>query len=285
MKRRQFFLTTGLTFATLRTGQTYAGDTAQNSTPSSFFVEHDGARIYVECEGTGTPVLLLHGGLGHMGWFSELRSHLSQQYQVVLVDTRGCGRSAMGFKGISYGQQERDVLTILEQIGIQQCTVIGFSDGGIVGMRLAARKNSPVSQLVTIGSRWRATHGQEMWQEFDSWSRASLSAEPSRFIVEDYDRLNPDQDFERLLRLSVAMWKDDGIDGHPGDRVDNIRVPFLIVVGDRDPFMSVDHCAELRQRVTNSELLVIPNGTHPAYRERPDLFIPALDRFLNKNKY
>ena len=66
MKRRQFFLTTGLTFATLRTGQTYAGDTAQNATPSSmassFFVEHDGARIYVEREGTGKSVLLLHGG-------------------------------------------------------------------------------------------------------------------------------------------------------------------------------------------------------------------------------
>lgn len=195
MKRRQFLLTTGLTFATLRIGQTYAGDIAQNSTPSSFFVEHDGARIYVECEGTGTPVLLLHGGLGHMGWFSELRSHLSQQYQVVL-------------------------LKLYEQA--------------------------------------YAMH---------------------------YDRLNPDRDFERLLQLSIAMWKDDGIDGHPGNRVDNIRVPFLIVVGDRDPFMSVAHCAELRQRVTSSELLVIPNGTHPAYRERPDLFIPALERFLNKNKY
>ncbi len=76
MKRRQFLLTTGLTFATLRTGQTYAGDIAQNSTPSSiassFFVEHDEAQIYVESEGTGTPVLLLHGGLGHMGWFSKL---------------------------------------------------------------------------------------------------------------------------------------------------------------------------------------------------------------------
>ncbi len=278
-------MTTGLTFATLRTGQTSAGYIAQNSTPSSFFVEHDGARIYVEREGTGTSVLLLHGGLGHMGWFSELRSHLSQKYQVILVDTRGCGRSAMGSNGISYGQQECDVLAILEQIGIQQCKVIGFSDGGIVGMRLAARPSSPVSQLVTIGSRWRATHSQGMWKEFDSWSRASLSAEASRFIVEDYDRLNPDQDFERLLRLSIAMWKDDGIDGHPGERVDNIRVPFLIVVGDRDPFMSVAHCAELRQRVTSSELLVIPNGIHPAYRERPDLFIPALDRFLNKNKY
>ena len=282
MKRRQFLVTTGLTFTTFKTGQTHAGEIAQNSTLSSFFVDHDGARLYVEREGTGTPVLLLHGGLGHMGWFSELRSHLSQQHQVILIDTRGHGRSVMGSNGISYGQQERDVLAILEQIGIEQCAAIGFSDGGIVGMRLATRTNSPISQLVTIGSRWRAIHGQGMWQEFDRWSRDSLSAGAFKFIVEDYDRLNPDQDFERLLRLSIAMWKDDSINGHPGDRVDNIGVPFLIVVGDRDPFIFVAHCAELHQRVASSQLLVIPNGTHPAYRERPDLFIPALDRFLNQ---
>ncbi|MDJ0747709.1 MAG: hypothetical protein QNJ32_30850 [Xenococcaceae cyanobacterium MO_167.B27] len=81
MKRSQFLLTTamatGFPFATSSTKQTYTDVVAQNSIPSSitssFFVEHDGARIYVEREGTGTPVLL-HGGLGHMGWFSEMRS-------------------------------------------------------------------------------------------------------------------------------------------------------------------------------------------------------------------
>jgi pimeloyl-ACP methyl ester carboxylesterase len=292
MKRRQFLQTAAMVMGSTSVAfgieqmNTDHGNAAQSSNlsskASSFIVEYSGARLYVEQEGTGTPVLLLHGGLGHMGWFSELRSHLAQRYQVVLVDTRGCGRSAMGAKGISYGQQERDVVTILQQLGIRQCPVIGFSDGGIVGMRLAARPDSPVSQLVTIGSRWRAIHGQGMWQEFHSWSRASLSAGTFKFIVEDYDRLNPDQDFDRLLRLSVAMWKDDGKDGHPANRVDNIRMPFLIAVGDRDPFMSVTHCAELRQRVASSQLLVIPNSTHPAYRERPDLFIPALDHFLNQ---
>jgi pimeloyl-ACP methyl ester carboxylesterase len=292
MKRQQFLRTAAMAMGSplvalgIEQINTDQVKTAQRSSlssrASSFWVEHDGARLYVEQEGVGTPVMLLHGGLGHMGWFSELRSHLAQRYQVILVDTRGCGHSAMGVKGISYGQQERDVLAILKKLGIRQCTVIGFSDGGIFGMRLAASLDSPVSQLITIGSRWRAIHGQGMWQEFDRWSRASLSAGAFKFIVEDYDRLNPDRDFDRLLKLSVAMWKEDGNEGHPGNRVDNIRIPLLIAVGDRDPFMSVTHCAELHQRVASSELLVIPNGTHPAYRERPDLFIPALDRFLNQ---
>ena len=199
MKRRHFLFmtvtTTGLSFAASRTGRSQIQDlrTHQSSqtfpTTTSFFVEHDEARLYVESEGEGNPVLLLHGGLGYMGWFAELRSHLSQRYQVILVDTRGCGRSAMGPNGISYGQQERDVQAILAWMGIQQCAVIGFSDGGIVGMRLAARPNSPVSQLVTIGSRWLAAHSQGMWQEFNSWSRDSLSAGPFSFIVEDYDQL------------------------------------------------------------------------------------------------
>ncbi|MGF1524013.1 MAG: alpha/beta fold hydrolase [Leptolyngbyaceae cyanobacterium] len=78
------------------------------------------------------------------------------------------------------------------------------------------------------------------------------------------------------------MWKDDGAEGHPGERVDDIQIPWLIAVGDRDPFMSVADSAELHQRVTGSKLLVMPNSTHPAHRERSDLFISALDQFLNQ---
>jgi pimeloyl-ACP methyl ester carboxylesterase len=279
MNRRQFLLTTTTTVAL--TAHTLQGctDQANNANQQFITVENEGARLYVETTGKGSPILLLHGGLGHMGWFSDLRSHLASRYQVILVDTRGCGRSTLGNR-LSYGQQERDVLAVLNRFNIRQCPIIGFSDGGIVGMRLAARENSPVSRLVTIGSRWRAVHSQGMWSEFESWSRQSLSNGSFKFIVEDYDRLNPDRDFDRLLRLSVAMWKDDSTEGHPGDRVDRIRIPLLITVGDRDSFMSVNHCAELRQRIASSELLVIPGATHPAYRERADIFIPALDRFL-----
>jgi pimeloyl-ACP methyl ester carboxylesterase len=243
-------------------------------------VSRDGARLHVEVEGRGEPVLLLHGGLGHLGWFDELRRHLAARgRQVVLVDTRGMGRSSLG-ASLSYAAQEADAIAVLDALGLGRVDLIGFSDGGIVGYRLAARADSRVRRLVTIGSRWTAEHGRSMWPTFDGWNRKSLSEGPFKFIVDDYDRLSPDRDFDRLMKAAVAMWKDDGPQGHPGAQIERIAQPVLVAVGDGDPFLAVADAAMAKARMKNAHLLVVPAATHPAYRERPDVFLPALDRLL-----
>ncbi|MGL4576725.1 MAG: alpha/beta fold hydrolase [Burkholderiaceae bacterium] len=239
------------------------------------------ARLYVEIHGRGAPILLLHGGLGHMGWFDGLRRHLVLKgRRVVLIDTRGMGRSTMGTE-LTYQAQEMDAHAVLDTLEIARCPVIGFSDGGIVGYRLAARADSRVTQLITIGARWSAENGRGMWPTFDSWNRKSLSAGDFKFIVDDYDRLNPDRDFDRLMRSVIPMWKDAGPTGHPEASIEQIGQPVLIAVGDRDPFLSVTDAAVAKSKIKNAQLLVMPSATHPAYRERPDIFFPAMDKFLS----
>jgi pimeloyl-ACP methyl ester carboxylesterase len=199
---------------------------------------------------------------------------------VILFDTRGMGRSSLG-DGLSYGAAELDALAVLDTLGVRRVDVIGFSDGGIVGYRMAARADSRVIRLVTIGSRFSAENGRAMWPAFDGWSRASLSAGDFRFIVDDYDRLSPDRDFDRLLRQAVAMWKDDGAQGHPGlAGLGRITQPVLVVVGDRDPFLAVGDAQAAQRALGRSQLLVVPGATHPAYRERPEVFVPALEALL-----
>lgn len=258
------------------------GSSAQaQSTPAcSHTVSRAGAQLHVATEGTGEPVLMLHGGLGHMGWFDDLRRHLvARGRHVVLVDTRGMGRSTLG-DGLSYAQQEHDAHAVLDALGIARADVIGFSDGGIVGYRMAARADSRVRRLVTIGSRWSAENGRGMWPAFDGWNRKSLSEGPFKFIVDDYDRLNPDRDFDRLIRAAVAMWKDDGPNGHPQALLDRIAQPVLVAVGDGDPFLSVADAAAAKARIKAGQLLVVPRAGHPAYRDRADVFMPALDALL-----
>jgi pimeloyl-ACP methyl ester carboxylesterase len=244
-------------------------------------VSRAGARLHVEVEGRGAPVLLMHGGLGHLGWFDGLRRHLvASGRQVVLFDTRGMGRSSLG-EGLSYGAAELDAYAVLDALNVPRTDVIGFSDGGIVGYRMAARADSRVSRLVTIGSRFSAENGRGMWPAFDGWNRASLAAGDFHFIVEDYDRLSPDRDFDRLMRQAVAMWKDDGPQGHPGQAaLARITQPVLVAVGDRDPFLSVADAVTVRATLKQAQLLVRPGATHPAYRERPEVFVPALDALL-----
>jgi pimeloyl-ACP methyl ester carboxylesterase len=254
------------------------GNTAASRSQS---VMRAGARLYVETEGAGLPVLLLHGGLGHSGWFEGLRKHLvARGRQVIVLDTRGMGRSSLG-EGLSYGASELDAYAVMDALNVQKSDVIGFSDGGIVGYRMASRVNSRVTRLVTIGSRFSADNGKAMWGAFDSWNRTSLSAGDFKFIVEDYDRLNPDRDFDRMMRAAAQMWKDDGINGHPGlAALERITQPVLVAVGDRDPFLVVADATVAHTKIKRSQLLVVPAATHPAYRERPEIFLPALDSFL-----
>ncbi|MEO1016495.1 MAG: alpha/beta hydrolase [Pseudomonadota bacterium] len=248
---------------------------------TSQVVERAGAQLYVEIEGSGEPVLMLHGGLGHMGWFVEVRAQLvNRGRRVVLVDTRGMGRSSLGAVDLSYGVQENDAYAVLDATGVRACPVIGFSDGGIVGYRMAASANTRVSALVTIGSRWSAENGRSMWESFDSWDRTFFEASDFQSIVEDYDRLNPDRNFDRMMRQAAAMWKESGPNGHPETTIEDIAVPVLLVVGDDDPFLSVEDAKEAKSRIENAELLVVPAATHDAFRQRPDIFNPALDRFL-----
>jgi pimeloyl-ACP methyl ester carboxylesterase len=244
-------------------------------------IERLGARIHIEVEGLGPPVVLLHGGLGHMGWFDELlRFLVVQQRQVIRIDTRGMGRSSLGDR-LSYAESEADVLAVLDKLDLPSVDLVGFSDGGITGYRLAARADGRIRRLITIGSRWSAQNGQTMWPEFERWSAANLSSGPFKFIVDDYMRLNPDRDFDRMLRLAVDMWKDDSPTGHPGAAgLGRIKGPVLVVVGDMDPFLAVSDALRARSMLARSQLLVVPGAGHPAYRERADVFNPALTRFL-----
>ncbi len=273
---RRTLILTGMA-ATAAVSLTSEAAEAQTSATAS----RGGAAIHYQTHGSGNPILLLHGGLGHSGWFDGLRDHLvGRGWQVTLIDTRGMGRSSLGDIALSYAAQEEDAYAVMDALGIEACPVIGFSDGGIVGYRMASRPSPRVTRLVTIGARWSAENGRGMWEVFDSWNREALWAGDFRFIVDDYDRLNPDGDFDRMIGQAIAMWKDSGPDGHPEEAVETISVPVLVAVGDSDPFLSVADANEARAHIPNARLLVVPGASHPAYQERPDIFLPALDAFL-----
>lgn len=240
---------------------------------------HKSAQLYVEIEGQGPPVLILHGGLGHIGTMQSLRDLLKTQYRVILMDSRGMGRSSLGDQGISYKQQEEDALFILNELGIDSYALVGFSDGGITGLRIASHHKN-LKALVTISSRWRAEDSKHLWELFPQVSREVLNAGPQASLLADYDQLSPDKDFDKLGALYSDMWKDNGPNGHPGEAVKDIDCPVLICAGDRDPLVPPQCALDLHGVLKESSLLTLPEAGHDAHMERADLFGPALLRFL-----
>ncbi len=100
------------------------------------------------------PVILLHGGfVSSDEWGFEVPL-LAKTHQVIVVDSRGHGRSSLGERPLSYELMTSDVLQLMDQLKIGKASIVGWSDGGIIGMILAIRHPERISKLFTFGANY-----------------------------------------------------------------------------------------------------------------------------------
>src|SRR5262245_2214151 len=101
-------------------------------------VAHEGARIWHASYGQGPPVVLLHGGLGHSGnWAYQLQALLGAGYRVILIDSRGHGRSTRDDRPYTYELMASDVLAVMDELNIDKAGFVGWSDGACIALVLA----------------------------------------------------------------------------------------------------------------------------------------------------
>lgn len=240
----------------------------------------DGARIYYEVRGNeeGPPLLFLHGGFGTIEDFNGLLPGLSSDFKIIGIDSRGHGASTLGPKALTYELMQRDVLSVLEHLGIDSPSILGFSDGGIVAYRLASMTSLRIRKLVTVGADWRPPSApiREILSRVtaDSW-RAKF---PETY--EAYQKNNPEPDFDAFARSLVQTWLDSGPTGYPGEAVRDITCPLLIVRGANDHLVPLEDVAELRGKVAGSKLVNIPFAGHTAFADQKELFLIHLRPFL-----
>src|SRR5215210_2461633 len=91
------------------------------------YVEHDGARIWYAAYGLGSPVILLHGGLGHSGnWGYQVPALIENGYRTVVIDSRGHGRSTRDERPFSYELLGSDVLAVMDVLRMERAALVGW---------------------------------------------------------------------------------------------------------------------------------------------------------------
>lgn len=104
------------------------------------WIENDGARIWYAAYGSGPPVVLLHGGLGHGGnWGYQIPALVSAGYRAVVIDSRGHGRSTRDDRPFSYDLMATDVLAVMDALHLERAAVVGWSDGACIALVLASQ--------------------------------------------------------------------------------------------------------------------------------------------------
>ena len=238
----------------------------------SHFLAPDGANIYFEEIGDPLkPVMvLLHGGVGTIEDFNPILPTLLNHFQLIGIDSRGHGKSTLGKNALTYQQLEDDVVGVLLHHKIDEFEVLGFSDGGIVGFRLATRSDLKIKKLITIGSHW---HPKNLASVIEIYNRVTPESWKNKFpeTFEIYEKLNPEAHWYHFIQSVLGMWKDTSSSGYPGEKVKEITCPVVIIHGEQDHLYSKADAEECASKIKNSKFVELKDLGHE---------LPRIDQLL-----
>ncbi|WP_421580140.1 alpha/beta fold hydrolase [Shinella sp. M31] len=238
-------------------------------------VEHDGARIWHAVFGTGPAVVLLHGGLGHAGnWGNQVPALVAAGRTVIVIDSRGHGRSTRDARPFSYGRMAGDVLTVMNHLGIDKASLVGWSDGACTALILADRHPERVSGVFFFACNMDPS-GTFEFQPTPVLDRCFL-----RHRL-DYQALSatPDTFDTFVADVSLMMQTEPN---YTAEDLAGITVPVAIVLGEHDEFIRPEHAAYLAATIPRATLTTLPGVSHFAPLQRPALFNDAVLRFLGQ---
>src|SRR6202043_3197688 len=239
-------------------------------------VDHDGARIWYATYGSGSPVILLHGGLGHsVNWGYQVPMLVGAGHRAVLIDSRGHGRSTRDLRPFSYELMASDVLAVMDALHLEKAAIVGWSDGACVALILAMKAPARVAGVFFFGCNMDPSGVKEITEPNPILDRC-LGRH-----AKDYARLSatPDQ-FKAFAEAVGLMMKTQP--NYSARDMAEIRAPVTIVQSEHDEFIKREHAEYLARSIPGAELVVLPGVTHFAPLQRPDQFNKAMFAFLRR---
>ena len=216
----------------------------------------NGMQLHYDCYAGGTPLLWLHGGMGHGPDWRFIFPTEPAGYQLIAPDLRGHGRSTGARGTYSFHQSALDVAGLLDHLGLGRVQVIGLSGGGITALHLATLDPGRVEAMVVISAPPRFPEQARAIQR--RYSFDMLSDDEKARMRERHRREGQIE----ILLAQVRTFADGDDPNFTKDELARITADTLIVFGDRDPLYPVGIAVELREAIRRSWLWVVPNGGH-----------------------
>ncbi|MBS0374435.1 MAG: alpha/beta fold hydrolase [Proteobacteria bacterium] len=242
---------------------------------STGWVEVAGARLYFATYGVGAPVLLLHGGLANADYWGGVVPRLVAAHRrVIVLDSRGHGRSTRTQEPFSYARLAADALALLDHLQVRRADVIGWSDGGIAGLELAMRHPQRLRRLFAFGINADPSGARD-----DVDRNPVFNAYLAR-TAEDYRRLSPTPgDYEAFVAAVQAMWAREP--SYTAAALAGVRRPVAVVDGAHEEAIRAEHTAYLARAIPGATLRILPDVGHFAILQNPAEFADAALEFLD----
>jgi pimeloyl-ACP methyl ester carboxylesterase len=274
----------------------------------------DGADLYYQVRGDGAPGMVLCDGLGCDGFaWKYLLPYLTRRHRVLRWHYRGHGKSTTPTDRtrIGMGYTCDDLARVMDAAGLEKAVLFGHSMGVQVALEFHRRYARRVEGLVLVcgsyGMPLDTFHDSTLLKRLfptlrraverfpRHTSRITHAALTTEWVIQLAIRLEMNPDliarndlapyFTHLAHMDPVVFVRtlDSLANHTAeDHLPHVDVPTLVVAGEKDRFTPGWLSRTMAERIPDSELLTIPEGTHTAPLEVPGLVELRVERFLRE---
>jgi pimeloyl-ACP methyl ester carboxylesterase len=253
--------------------QTLPPTPAPIPTDRSGEADANGIKIHYAIYGQGSPVIFLHGGLANADYWGNQVPAVAAHHTVILMDSRGHGRSTRDARPYGYDLMADDVVALMDALKIPKADIVGWSDGGIIGIDLALRHKDRVGKVFAFAAN-TVTAGVVEGVE----KNPTFAAYIERAGHEYAEHSSTPKEYDAFVDQISKMWADQP--NWTDDQLKAITTPVLVVDGDHDEAIKRAHTEYIAATIPHAGLLILPNVSHFAFLQDPKMFNFAILHFL-----
>ena len=233
----------------------------------------NGIQMYYAVFGSGDPVLLIHGGLGHADIWASQVAEMSKTHKVIVADSRGHGRSTRTEEPYGYDLMASDYLALLDFLKVDKTALVGWSDGGIIGIDIAMNHPERLTRLYAQAANV-TVDGVDPGVATNKTFGAYIER-----MGEDYKKMSktPDQ-YDAFVTQISHMWETQP--NWSKEQLAKITTPTAIVAGDHDEAIKREHTEYMASVIPGAKLIILPNASHFAMLQAPDEYTKSALEFI-----
>jgi len=239
------------------------------------YIKVDGHDLFCyEWEQEGEAVVLLHGGLSQTAHWASTIVPALEDYHVFAYDRSSHGFTSYKDESLNFEYQVREAIAYLEDVVKEPAHLIGWSDGGIIGLMIAISRPELVKSLVAIGANYHYSG------TLSSFEVGPISDEDrAEFAI--YSSDSPEV-LDLIHERMAHVWKTE-----PDISIEDLKkieCPVLVLVGD-DDVIAHSHSVELYEALPLGQLAIVPGTSHILPKEKPGLVNALITGFLEDLSY
>jgi pimeloyl-ACP methyl ester carboxylesterase len=242
----------------------------------SGYAKVNGIEMYYATYGKGDPILFIHGGLGNGDIWANQVADFAKTNLVIIADSRGHGRSTRNEQPYGYDLMASDYLALLDTLKIDKTALVGWSDGGIIGLDIALTHPERLTKLfaqaanVTVDGVDPSVMNNATFNGYIAW------------MGDAYKQMSktPDQ-YDAFVEQISKMWATEP--AWTKEQLATIKVPTAIVLGDHDEAITRAHTEYMASAIPGSKLVILKDASHFAMLQDPAGYSQAVRDFLAGN--